>query len=154
MQTQTTENPAKRLAGAAVSALTVGDMMSTDLFTALPDDSIQTLKDVMDWRSIRHVPIVDDGGRLLGLVSQRDILRISVSALAGIDRQEAERLYRGIPLAEVMGRNVKTVRADATLAEAASLMVEHKFGCLPVVDSDRKLVGILTESDFVRCFAG
>ena len=151
MQTQFTKE-AERLTGASVGALRVRDMMTTDLFTLYEDDTLQELHELMEWRGIRHVPVLNQANELTGLISERDFLKVSISALAGIEGKEANELYSHIHLRDMMGRHIKTISPGDSLSSAASVMIEHKFGCLPVMEGG-KLVGILTEADFVKCFA-
>lgn len=130
---------------------TVRNLMSTDLFTLNEDDNIETLEELMKWRRIRHVPIVSLEGQLVGLITHRDFLKIAVSELARITKGEKQKIYRSIPVTEIMGHKVITVEPETSLREAAGLLYQHKIGCLPVVKNE-KLVGIITEADFVKAF--
>lgn len=129
----------------------VRDLMSTELFTMFKDDSLRALKDVFQLKTIRHVPIVDDDNRLVGLMTQRDFLRLAVSKLAHVGKEEIDDVYSNVKLSSVMGRKITTIRPDAPLSSAAQIMLKHKYGCLPVVDGET-LVGIITEADFVAAF--
>lgn len=102
-------------------------------------------------RRLRHIPIVEDG-KLLGIVTDRDLKRATPSVLSGVDREEYERVVRGTPLSRVMTRDPVTVTPETPLREAVGIMVERKYGSLPVLDGDGRLVGILTESDALRAF--
>jgi CBS domain-containing protein len=119
--------------------LTVEDLMSTALVTARPGESVAEADFEMKLASVRHIPVVDDRNRLVGIVSQRDILR----AMAGSKSDS-------VLMRDVMTTQVRTVRASTSAAEAAGLMLQHKIGCLPVLGDDGQLVGLVTESDFVR----
>jgi CBS domain-containing protein len=120
---------------------TVGQFMSTDLFTVRPNDLVDLAANVMDWRHVRHVPVEDDEGHLVGLISHRNVLRL---------------LVRGLPVGEadymavssIMKSNPLTVTPQTPTLEAIKLMRENKVGCLPVVEADR-LVGIVTAYDFL-----
>ena len=129
--------------------LTVADLMSTKLFTLLESDSLYTAKQIMDMARVRHVPIVDGNENFIGLVSHRDMLSVAISQLSDIDQSTQDELAAGIPLKEIMRTDVTTVMPDAKLRNAAQLLLDHKYGCLPVVKSG-KLLGILTEADFLR----
>uniref|UniRef100_A0A7C4EJM3 CBS domain-containing protein n=1 Tax=Fundidesulfovibrio putealis TaxID=270496 RepID=A0A7C4EJM3_9BACT len=129
--------------------LTVGDLMTTKLFTLLESDTLYTAKQIMEMARIRHVPIVDAKDSFIGIITHRDMLEIAVSKLSGIDAFEQDELDAGIPLREIMRTDVATVNADTLLRDAAQTLLEHKYGCLPVVDGKR-LVGIITEADFLR----
>jgi CBS domain-containing protein len=82
-------------------------------------------------------------------LTHRDILAATISELAGIDRQTQDEIESGIPIREIMQTDVVTVTADLSLKEAAKLLLEEKYGCLPVI-CDEKLCGIITEADFLR----
>lgn len=120
---------------------TVSQLMTTDLFTVRPDDLIDLAASVMDWKHIRHVPVEDDEGKLVGLVSHRDLLRLLSHGLLGRQSQ---------PLAvkEVMKRDLVTVAPDTPTLEALKLMRRLRVGCLPVVEQG-KLIGLVTAYDFL-----
>jgi CBS domain-containing protein len=120
--------------------ISVADFMTKDLVTIRATDDVALAESLLRLGGIRHLPVVTDG-RLVGLLTQRDLLR---SGEAG--RPSA----RERPVSEVMTCEVITVRPSTGLADAASLMLERKFGCLPVCDEGGALVGIVTEADFVR----
>ena len=126
----------------------VRDLMSRDVVTLDADESLLLADDVMRLGRIRHLPVVE-GGRLVGLVTHRDLLRASVSSLAGLTRDEEATIKRAIPVREVMSKHVTTIRPDQDALEACRILLERKLGCLPVVDDGGRLVGILTEADFV-----
>jgi CBS domain-containing protein len=123
---------------------TVRQFMSTDLFTVGPDDLVDFAASVMNWRHIRHVPVEDAGGRLVGLVTHRGLLRIV---------SEGNRLGgQPITVREVMVTNPLTVSPLTTSLEAIEIMRSNRVGCLPVVEGDR-LVGIVTSYDFLEASA-
>jgi predicted transcriptional regulator/gamma-glutamyl:cysteine ligase YbdK (ATP-grasp superfamily) len=121
---------------------TVGQFMSTDLFTVRPNDLVDLAANVMDWRHVRHVPVEDGEGRLVGLVSHRALLRILVRGIPGGGSSES------ISVSSIMKSNPLTVIPQTPTLEAIKLMRENKVGCLPVVEADR-LVGIVTAYDFL-----
>ncbi len=128
--------------------LTVKDLMTRDIFTLQETDNLALARSLMDLARIRHIPIVDHDMSFTGLITHRDILSATVSKLAGVDPQTQEELDMGIPVQEIMNTRVKTIHPDDNLRDAAGLLLEHKYGCLPVV-MEGKLVGILTEGDFL-----
>lgn len=129
--------------------ITVQDLMSEELFTLTPADTVYKAREVMLNNRIRHIPIVDTDGEFVGLVTKHDILEISVSALADIDNDTRDELESAIPLAEIMITDITIAYADSSLLEAAKFMLEQKHGCLPVFHNEQ-LIGILTEADFVK----
>ena len=129
----------------SASYQTVGQFMSTDLFTVRADDLVDLAASVMDWRHVRHVPVEDDAGRLVGLVSHRALLRLLSS---GRETNNA----RPIAVREIMKINPVTVSPQTPTLEAIALMRNSKVGCLPVVEEDT-LVGIVTAHDFLSISA-
>ena len=125
----------------------VRELMTPEPLILMVDDTVEVAKSFNDFAHIRHLPVVD-GARVVGLVTHRDILRATISLLSGRgdDQQESQ---EGIAIAEIMRRDVSSISADADVRLAIRTMMEHKYGCLPVVEND-KLVGILTEADFLK----
>ena len=125
---------------------TVGQFMSRDLFTVSPDDLIDLAASVMNWRHIRHVPVEDREGRLIGLVTHRSLLRMISNGTSGN--------VNGNPITvrEVMVVNPLTVSPSTSSLEAIDIMRSNRIGCLPVVEGDQ-LVGIVTSYDFLEASA-
>ena len=124
---------------------TVGQFMSRDLFTVSPDDLIDLAASVMDWRHIRHVPVEDRDGRLIGLVTHRSLLRtISNGTRANVEGS--------ITVRDVMIENPLTVTPSTSSLEAIEVMRSNRIGCLPVIEGDQ-LVGIVTSYDFLEASA-
>jgi CBS domain-containing protein/gamma-glutamyl:cysteine ligase YbdK (ATP-grasp superfamily) len=122
---------------------TIGQFMSTDLFTVQPGDLVDLAASVMDWRHIRHVPVEDGEGRLVGLVTHRAMLRL-LSAGA--------RKTGPITVREMMVTEPVTVAPTTPTLEAIEIMRSRRIGCLPVVDAGQ-LVGIVTSYDFLEASA-
>jgi CBS domain-containing protein len=120
--------------------ISVAEFMTRDLVTVRADDDLALAESLLRLGGIRHLPVVQDG-RLVGLLTQRDLLR---SGHAG---RESARTAR---VGAAMTAGPSTVRPATSLATAARTMLEHKYGCLPVCEEDGTLVGIVTEADFVR----
>jgi CBS domain-containing protein len=123
----------------------VRDVMTRDPVTLQVDEDLDLADMLMRLARIRHLPVLDQG-RLVGLVSARDLLRAQAGEDASAEEQQDMR--RWVKAGWIMTRGIQEVEPDMPLLEAAQLMLEHKYGCLPVVEGG-KLVGILTESDFV-----
>jgi CBS domain-containing protein/gamma-glutamyl:cysteine ligase YbdK (ATP-grasp superfamily) len=124
---------------------TVGQFMATDLFTVRPDDLVDLAASVMDWRHIRHVPVEDEQGRLVGLVTHRALLRL-------LNRARQTQDTNPLTVREIMVSDPVTVSSTTPTLEALELMRGNKVGCLPVVD-DGQLVGIVTSYDFLDASA-
>lgn len=127
----------------------VRDLMTEHVFTLRPGDDLESLYDLMDTHHVRHVPIVDADGDLVGLVTQRDLARSAFGGQDVLPLSMQQEILRRRRVREIMATEVETIEADENLRTAAGMLLENKIGCLPVVEGAH-LVGILTESDFVR----
>ena len=130
----------------------VSDLMTTDVLAMMPDETVEDLDRLMRDRNVRHVPIVDRDGDLLGVVSHRDLLRHALIEQQDVPDDVAKAVLERVRVRDVMIPEPITIEAEADLRAAAQLLWDHKVGCLPVVEG-RRLIGILTESDFVRLMA-
>lgn len=124
------------------------DIMSRDLVTLEETQNLRFLPEVMKVFRFRHMPVVD-GKRLVGLVTERDVLRVSASSLLPTAREQTDYLARSFVVRDMMTRQVHCVHPDTPLADVASVMRRQKIGCVPVVEGENTLVGIITEADFV-----
>ena len=131
--------------------LRVKHIMSTNPFSLKETDTLRSLEMVMEFKNIRHVPIVDSKLHVKGIVTHRDFLGASVSTLAKIDDRERKKVNRQIKIANIMKKDPQCVSPNTTLIEAAKLMHQHKYGCL-LVTEDEKLVGIVTADGFIKFF--
>jgi CBS domain-containing protein/gamma-glutamyl:cysteine ligase YbdK (ATP-grasp superfamily) len=120
---------------------TVWEIMSTDLFTVSADDPITLAASMMDWRHIRHVPVEDDAGKFVGLISNRDLLRV-------IAQRGWELGSEPVPVRDVMDEKPLTVSPETSTVDALTLMLDHQVDCLPVV-KDNELIGIVTGHDML-----
>lgn len=119
--------------------LKASDLMTTSVITIKAGNALSHADAEMRLAGIRHLPVVDDRNRLVGIISHRDLLRALAKSKKGT-----------VHVVEFMARDVKTVAASAPAREATALMLEHKIGSVPVLGSDGQLVGLLTETDFLR----
>ena len=126
----------------------VDEIMTRRVQTLGPEHTLHDARQLMQSRRIRHIPVVDERGHLLGLVSQRDLLAASPPAYPPLD--EAERVTRehAVRLREIMKTELFTVSADEGLRSAALKLQAHRIGCLPVLHG-QVLTGIVTDTDFV-----
>ncbi|HYN26617.1 MAG TPA: CBS domain-containing protein [Pyrinomonadaceae bacterium] len=125
---------------------TVGQFMSTDLFTLRPNDLVDLAASLMEWRHIRHVPVEDQDGRLVGLVTHRGLLRLLTRGSTAPDGTS-------MTVREIMKANPTSVTSTTPTLEAIEIMRRSGIGCLPVVDDDNQLVGIVTSYDFLTATA-
>jgi CBS domain-containing membrane protein len=125
------------------------DLMTTDLVTLTEDETLADAQRCMARGRIRHLPVVRDR-RLVGLITHRDLLAASFSIFAEVNHGEQRRIFSTVRVVELMHRDVITVLPDLDVAEAAHILLENKYGCLPVVDGSGTLLGIVTEADFLR----
>lgn len=112
------------------------------------NETLDLSETIMNLGRIRHMPVVEDG-KVVGVLSQRDLFRSALIAALGFGRKTTSTLIKTIRVKEVMSQNVITIAPDVSVKEAARVMIEKKIGCLPVVESD-ELVGLITETDILR----
>lgn len=132
-----------------MNTLRVRDLMTQGPMTLGPEDDAAALYDLMDSQHVRHVPVVDEEGCLVGLVSHRDLFRCALGENSDLPLSTQRDILGTMTVGDIMTTSIETVEPDTNLDEAAQIMIDNKYGCLPVVDGT-ELVGILTESDFVR----
>jgi CBS domain-containing protein len=131
--------------------LLVADLMTANVITMRPASDLEEVYERMAEEHIRHVPIVDREGDLVGLVTERDLTRLALGSQLEMPLSFQQDLLHGRKVREIMSTDVDTAEPDQSLKEAAVQLLENKVGCLPVVEG-RHVVGILTEADFVRHF--
>jgi CBS domain-containing protein len=134
-----------------MSGTLVRDIMQRKVVTISAGDSLSTVEDIMTLGGVRHMPVVQ-GGSLVGVVSQRDLLRASLSTLTDFGRDERRAFLNVVEIEKVMSAPPVTIGPGASVREAARVMASRKIGCLPVLEEGR-LVGLITETDLLRHFA-
>jgi len=125
----------------------VRDIMVKEVATLDINDELSLANDIMRLGRIRHLPVVE-GQRLAGIVSERDLFRSSLAQALGYGVKDTRDLMKTMRIKDIMVPAVKTVAPETELCEAVRLMLDHKIGCLPVVEDDR-LVGLITETDIL-----
>jgi acetoin utilization protein AcuB len=125
--------------------------MSHPVITVHPDMPLQDALNRMREQHVRRFPVVDERGRLVGIVSERDLLHASPSQATSLSIWEVNYLLSKITVEKLMNREVITVADDTPLEEAARIMADHKIGGLPVLH-EGKVVGIITETDLFKIF--
>lgn len=129
----------------------VRERMSTQPVTILSDTPISEALRVMRQSQVRRLPVLDKEGKLVGIVSEKDLLYASPSPATSLSIYEMHYLLSNLMVTEVMTDKLITVTPDTPLEEAARVMADNKIGGLPVVEGD-KLVGIITETDIFKVF--
>ena len=129
--------------------LKIKDIMTTEVFVLHSTQTLELVRSLMRIKHVRHVPIVEQDNTFVGLMTHRDLLAQTISHLAEVDDNEQEYLDRHIHIMNIMKTDVITADPEMDVCEAISMLLEHKYGCLPVV-SEGKLVGIVTEADFIN----
>ena len=125
------------------SKLHVEEFMQTDLFTVQKDDIVEFVAQMLDWRKIRYMPVEDAQGKLVGLITSRLLLRHYTQSNELLKKTQ-------LTVKDIMIDKPITIKPKATLLESLNLMREHRIGCLPVVNEDQELIGIITEMDYLR----
>jgi acetoin utilization protein AcuB len=130
----------------------VKDIMMGSPVTLKPEDTLALANDLIALGRIRHIPVVKDG-RLVGLLSERDLMGTAATTIFGLKQKSASALLKSVLIKDVMKKRVVTVKPDTPITEAAHLMKEKRIGCVPVV-SDGALVGLVTTTDILRYVEG
>jgi acetoin utilization protein AcuB len=132
-------------------AVHVREFMTRDPLTLRDDDLLRQAVEIAMVRRMRHIPVLDEKGRLVGIVTDRDVQKTLPSPLSAAAPEEYEALLETTPLARIMTRDVITVGPDDLAAEAVETLLAEKIDGLPVLD-DGRLVGIFTVRDALRAF--
>ena len=130
----------------------VRDRMTPSPVTITPKTPFQDALKMMQEHGFRRLPVVDDTGKLTGIVAERDLLYASPSPATSLSMWELNYLLSKLKIERLMTKNVVTTTPDALIEDAACLMVKHKIGALPVVDQDNHVIGIITETDVFKSF--
>lgn len=131
--------------------MTVREIMMRGPVTLGLEDTLDLADDIMNLGRIRHLPVLDQG-RVVGVISQRDLFRSALVKLLGMKSGEQKALLKSFRVSDIMSRPAVAIAPEATVQEAARLMIEKKIGCLPVVEGE-EFVGLVTETDILRYVA-
>jgi acetoin utilization protein AcuB len=129
---------------------TVGDCMSVDPVTVAPNDSLQRVVELLRRRDIRAVPVIEDG-KLIGIVTDRDVRQVAPAYPLFRDEDEIRRYTENLTVTAAMTADPMTVGVETPLVEAAKILETYRISSLPVLDRHR-LVGILSVTDLLRVF--
>ncbi|GAU09661.1 CBS and ACT domain-containing protein [Desulfoplanes formicivorans] len=125
----------------------ISEWMTRDVITVTPETSMMKASKILKEKNIRRLPVVDDNGKMVGIVTDRDIKEASPSKATTLDVHELYYLLSEIKIKDIMTKNPFCVNEKGTVEKAAVVMREKKVEGLPVVDDDEKVVGIITETD-------
>jgi CBS domain-containing protein len=126
----------------------VREIMTGSPVTLKPEDTLDLANNVISLGRIRHIPVVEDG-RLIGLLSERDLMGAATIEIFGLKQKRKSALLKTVLIKDVMKKRVISVKPDTPIKDAAHLMADKKIGCVPVVESGT-LVGLLTTTDILR----
>jgi CBS domain-containing protein len=127
-----------------------GDLMTPDPITVTPETSIAEVWDLMRLLHSRHIPVVEEGA-LVGIVSDRDLLRLDLTGLLPSEEADLVRQELAGPVAKIMSIDVVAVDTETELFDVVGLLIEHRVGALPVVrPGTRDVVGILSYIDVLK----
>lgn len=127
------------------------EIMTKNVVSISLDERLDLVDEIMSSGEIRHMPVTQ-GGRVVGIVSQRDLLRSKLSTLIDFADEDRKSLLESTDVEKVMTSSVKFADPNEPVTHAVSRMLEEKIGCLPVVNQDHELVGLITETDVMRYF--
>ncbi len=128
----------------------VRNWMTTDVVTITPDTSLLRIGKLLRDHNVRRLPVVDEKGRLKGIVSDRDVRAESPSRATTLDMYEMHYLLAEIKAGAIMTPNPITVKPTDTVEKAAMLMLDNKVGGLPVLDDNEDMVGIISDHDVFK----
>lgn len=131
----------------------IKDHMTKNPFTIKPDTSVSKALDIMGIHKFHRLPVVDDEGRIVGLITEGLISDSSGKNTTSLSIYELNYLLSRTKASEIMIKNVVTITEEAFIEEAAKLMAENGVGVLPVVDDDNKVLGIITDKDVFTAFS-
>jgi CBS domain-containing protein len=133
-----------------MTAVLVKHIMTAPVIGLFAEQTMPLVEDIMKLKHLRHIPVLEDDGTLAGLVSHRDLLRAQVSTLTGLTESQRRARQEDVRVASIMTRDIWTVTPETLASVAGRTLLDHRFGCLPVIGDQRKVVGIVTERDFMR----
>jgi acetoin utilization protein AcuB len=129
---------------------TAQDLMTKSPATVRPTTKVRRAVEILQTLDVRHLPVVDAGGALVGMVSDRDLRALALPSYAGTEYVGKVQRALDATIADLMSSDVLSVDLEAPASEVVELMLEHKIGAVPVVDADGALVGIISYMDVLR----
>lgn len=129
--------------------MTVKRMMKKNPITTTAETSIVDVADILKGNHIHRLPVLDKKGKLIGVITEKDILHASPSPVSSLSVYEMPYMLSRLKVSNLMTKDVRTIGPDTTVEEAAKIMVDDDLSCLPVIEGD-KLVGIVSKSDMFK----
>ncbi|MCK5825151.1 MAG: CBS domain-containing protein [Ichthyobacteriaceae bacterium] len=128
----------------------IKDIMTTELITVMPTDDLEKAKQVFEKNKIRHILVVDNK-KLVGILSQHDLLRVSFGNTYGDDQATMDdAIVNMLKVTDVMRHKPVTINIDDTIEDAIFILLNRRFHSLPVVDNNNIPIGIVTTTDFLK----
>ncbi len=131
------------------SSLRVSEIMQKEYASVGPKERVDFADQLFKLGRFRHLPVLD-GGRLVGIVSSRDLMKAALTEVLDFEPGQRRAFFKAIEISEVMTRKVISAGPDTPLTEVASRMVKEQIGCLPIVDGEGAMVGLVTETDLLK----
>ena len=128
----------------------IENWMTKDVVSGTPEMSMMKASKIMKEKGVGRLPVVNEAGVLVGLVSDRDIKEASPSKATTLDMHELYYLLSEVKLKDIMTKKVMTIKKGETVERAAQLMLENNIGGMPVVDEGNKVIGMVTDSDIFK----
>ena len=132
-----------------LASIPVSQITRTEFASLRENDRLDLADQVMKLGRVRHLPVLASDGRIVGIVSNRDLLEASLTNVLEFEREQRTTFLHAVDVAEVMTREVETIAPDTPLGVAVSRLIGHRIGCLPVVRADGVMVGLVTETDLL-----
>lgn len=129
---------------------TVADIMTKDVITLSPESTLFDAHELSKTKGIRHIPVVASDNTLVAVVTQKQLVGKVMQILSDFGERAISRKEKLTPIMDVAQRDFTSVKADQPLLEIAEFFLSNKHGCLPVIDEQSKIVGIITSSDFIK----
>ena len=127
----------------------VSEIMHREVVTLTANERLDLTQDIMSAGRVRHLPVLDDDQRVVGIVSDRDLLVAAMTKVLDFDPASRRTFLRSIEVGEVMAKDVATVGPEARLGDVAQIFALRKIGCVPVVGARGELLGLVTETDLI-----
>ena len=129
----------------------VKEWMSRGLITVAPNATLDEALKLMETNKIRRLPVVD-GGKLVGIVTERDLMKVSPSPATTLSKYELNYILEKIIIKDIMSKKLYTINQNSTIEEAALILFNEKIGGIPVVEDSGAIVGVITETDLFKAF--